>query len=148
MISMSPNACISVVPTGVDLEQYRTAAGESATEPLVMFLGSMDWEANIDGVTYFCREIWPTIKSEVQDARLRIVGRNPDARIKQLASSDVEITGRVHSVIEHLREAAVFVVPLRIGGGTRRQPSAPKDWMSLMDTTFCSVMIRNLLLPR
>jgi len=119
MIAMTPNARISVVPTGVDLEQYRAAAGESATEPLVMFLGSMDWEANIDGVTYFCREIWPKIKSAVQDARLRIVGRNPHARIKQLASPDIEITGRVPSVIEHLRDAAVFVVPLRIGGGTR-----------------------------
>jgi polysaccharide biosynthesis protein PslH len=119
MMAMSANARISVVPTGVDLEQYHVAAGESATEPLVIFLGSMDWEANVDGVTYFCREIWPQVKAAVREARLRIVGRNPHARVKQLASQDIEVTGRVPSVIEHLREAAVFVVPLRIGGGTR-----------------------------
>ncbi|MFN0085088.1 MAG: glycosyltransferase family 4 protein [Blastocatellia bacterium] len=122
MAKMSANARISVVPTGVDLRQYEAGAGDSPTEPLVIFLGSMDWEANVDGVAYFCRDIWPRIKRAVPEARFRIVGRNPPARIKQLgqpASGDIEVTGRVESVIEHLREAAVFVVPLRIGGGTR-----------------------------
>ena len=119
MLKMAPNARISVVPTGVDLAQYQAGAAESATEPLVIFLGSMDWEANVDGVSYFCREIWPQIKRAVPEARFRIVGRNPPPRIKQLASADIEVTGRVESVIEHLQQAAVFVVPLRIGGGTR-----------------------------
>lgn len=119
MKTMTDEARISVVPTGVNLDQYAAAAGASATEPIVMFLGSMDWEANIDGVLYFCREIWPQVKKAVPNARFRIVGRNPDARVQQLASDDIEVTGRVESVIEHLREAAVFVVPLRIGGGTR-----------------------------
>jgi glycosyltransferase involved in cell wall biosynthesis len=119
MIVPPDPARISVAPTGVDLWQYRPEPGESATEPLVIFLGSMDWEANIDGVDYFCREVWPRVRAAVPDARFRIVGRNPDARVKRLASESVEVTGTVSSVIEHLREAAVFVVPLRIGGGTR-----------------------------
>ncbi len=119
MKTMTDPARISVVPTGVDLQQYSAAAGESAAEPVVIFLGSMDWEANVDGVIYFCREIWPQVKRAAPEARFRIVGRNPDQRIKQLASDDIEVTGRVPSVIEHLRQAAVFVVPLRIGGGTR-----------------------------
>jgi len=79
----------------------------------------MDWEANVDGVTYFCREIWPRVKRAAPEARFRIVGRNPDPRVKQLASDDIEVTGRVESVTDHLRQTAVFVVPLRIGGGTR-----------------------------
>jgi glycosyltransferase involved in cell wall biosynthesis len=119
MKAMTDETRISVVPTGVNLDEYAAAAGASAPEPIVMFLGSMDWEANIDGVLYFCRDIWPQVKQAVPNARFRIVGRSPDARIKQLASDDIEVTGRVESVIEHLREAAVFVVPLRIGGGTR-----------------------------
>jgi len=119
MKAMTDQARISVVPTGVDLRQYQAATGESATEPVVMFLGSMDWEANVDGVTYFCREIWPRVKSAAPEARFRIVGRNPDPRVKQLASDDIEVTGRVESVTDHLRQTAVFVVPLRIGGGTR-----------------------------
>src|SRR5262245_4690018 len=119
MKRMTDPSRISVVPTGVDLSQYRSAAGESATEPVVIFLGSMDWEATVDGVSYFCREIWPQVKRAAPEARFRIVGRNPDQRVRQLASDDIEVTGRVESVIEPLRRAAVFVVPLRIGGGTR-----------------------------
>jgi glycosyltransferase involved in cell wall biosynthesis len=110
---------ITVVPTGVDLDQYRGTAGTWSTQRLVLFLGSMDWEANIDAAEYFCEAIWPRVLAKIPGARFRIVGRNPHARVQKLASSSVEVTGTVPSVVEHLREARVFVVPLRIGGGTR-----------------------------
>jgi len=119
MKTMTDESRISVVPTGVDLSKYQAATATSARKPLVIFLGSMDWEANIDAVEYFCREIWPRVHSRVPGARFRIVGRNPHPRINRLASADIEVTGTVPSVIEHLREAAVVVVPLRVGGGTR-----------------------------
>jgi glycosyltransferase involved in cell wall biosynthesis len=119
MSAMTESSRISVVPTGVDLKQYRAAAVASAEEPIVIFVGSMDWEANIDGVDYFCREIWPSVKERAPEARLRIVGRNPHPRVKKLAGESIEVTGTVPSVVEHLKEAAVFVVPLRVGGGTR-----------------------------
>jgi sugar transferase (PEP-CTERM/EpsH1 system associated) len=121
MSAMTDATRISVVPTGVDLKQFsaaRTGASD-ATEPLVIFVGSMDWEANIDAVDYFCREVWPAVKQAVPGARFRIVGRNPHSRVKKLASDSIEVTGTVASVIEHYREAAVNIVPLRIGGGTR-----------------------------
>jgi glycosyltransferase involved in cell wall biosynthesis len=79
----------------------------------------MDWEANIDGVDFFCRDIWPTIKAAVPAARFCVVGRNPPARIKARASDSIIVTGRVDSVLPYLNQAAAFVVPLRIGGGTR-----------------------------
>jgi len=127
---------VSVVPTGVDLEQYRPDVSESApaasnsphaSATLVTFVGAMDWEPNVDGVEYFCSQVWPSIKAEVPQARLRIVGRNPDRRVQKWASSSddrssdhsIEVTGRVPSVVEHLRQSAVVIVPLRIGGGTR-----------------------------
>ena len=117
MSEMTDPSRISVVPTGVDLQKYRP--GPSATAPLVIFTGSMDWEANIDGCDYFCREVWPSVRERVPGVHLRIVGRNPHPRVKKLAGEDIEVTGTVPSVTEHLREAAVVVVPLRIGGGTR-----------------------------
>ena len=119
MATMTDPARIDVVPTGVDVAQYRTAAGRSVERPIVMFLGSMDWEANVDAVDYFCRDIWPQVVAAVPGARFRIVGRAPQARVARLASESVEVTGRVASVLDHLRETAVFVVPLRVGGGTR-----------------------------
>jgi glycosyltransferase involved in cell wall biosynthesis len=117
---------ITVVPTGVDLAQYRpdptlsaNAVNESA--PLITFVGAMDWEPNVDGLEFFCGDVWPLIKAEVPNARFRIVGRNPDRRVQKWATNDasIEVTGRVPSVVEHLRESAVVIVPLRIGGGTR-----------------------------
>jgi glycosyltransferase involved in cell wall biosynthesis len=117
---------VTVVPTGVDLAQYRPAPNPPDTSaPLITFVGAMDWEPNVDGVEYFCGEVWPAIKAEVPQARLRIVGRNPDRRVQKWASNSInndnsiEVTGRVPSVVEHLHQSAVVIVPLRIGGGTR-----------------------------
>lgn len=110
---------ITVVPTGVDLEQYKPDFSNEPASPIVMFVGAMDWEPNIDAMEYFCRQIWPAVLARVPDAKLRIVGRNPGERVHALSAPSIEITGRVPSVAEHLREASVVIVPLRIGGGTR-----------------------------
>jgi polysaccharide biosynthesis protein PslH len=109
---------ISVVPTGVDTQLF-CPDNSVRQQPLVIFVGAMDWEPNVDAVKYFCADIWPSVSAEVPQARFRIVGRNPDRRVKALESSSIEVTGRVPSVVDHLREAAVVVVPLRVGGGTR-----------------------------
>jgi glycosyltransferase involved in cell wall biosynthesis len=129
---------VTVIPTGVDLAEYRPAATKvnddgSDSSPLITFIGAMDWEPNVDGVEYFCGEVWPLITKEVPRARFRIVGRNPDRRVQKWASDSnggvagnlssndgsIEVTGRVPSVVEHLQQSAVVIVPLRIGGGTR-----------------------------
>ncbi len=111
---------VTVVPTGVDLAEYRPAqVATDSSAPLITFVGAMDWEPNIDGVEYFCGEVWPLIKAEVPQARFRVVGRNPDRRVQKWASDSIEITGRVPSVVEHLHQSSVVIVPLRIGGGTR-----------------------------
>lgn len=110
---------ISVVPTGVDLRKFHPDLSRTAGPPLVMFVGAMDWMPNVDAVDYFCREIWPNILQRVPTARFRVVGRNPNPLVQALASGNIEVTGMVPSVVEHLREAAVVIVPLRVGGGTR-----------------------------
>jgi glycosyltransferase involved in cell wall biosynthesis len=112
-------ARITVVPTGVDLKQFKGKSLGQEMENLVIFVGAMDWGPNVDAVQYFCQEIWPAVKAKIPDARFRIVGRNPDRRVEKLAGESIEITGSVPSVVEHLHAASVVVVPLRIGGGTR-----------------------------
>jgi polysaccharide biosynthesis protein PslH len=119
MSSMVDASHISVVPTGVDLRKYRYDPALRPPGSLVVFTGSMDWQPNIDGVEFFCSEIWPLVLQKAPQARFRIVGRDPHPRVRKLASDSVEVTGTVPSIVDHLREAAVIVVPLRIGGGTR-----------------------------
>jgi glycosyltransferase involved in cell wall biosynthesis len=119
MLGMDPTCSISVVPTGVDTEKYQVFPSAGGDPPRIVFTGSMDWEPNIDAMEWFCHEIWPTILRKNPQAKFQIVGRNPHARVKLLASGTVEVTGTVPSVADYLREAAVVIVPLRIGGGTR-----------------------------
>ncbi len=119
MLPWTHNSSITVVPTGVDVQQYRPGSNDHDPGPLVVFVGAMDWEPNIDAVEFFRNEMWASVIARSPSARFCIVGRNPDRRVQKLASGSIEITGRVESVAEYLRKAAVVIVPLRIGGGTR-----------------------------
>jgi len=110
---------VHVVPTGVDTEYFSPGRSEPGSRQLV-FTGSMDWLPNEDAMLHFCRETLPLIRAEEPDVRLSIVGRAPTPAVKQLGSdSGIEVTGRVDDVRPYVRDAAVYVVPLRIGGGTR-----------------------------
>ena len=119
MSAMTSPSRISVVPTGVDLKKFQYDPSARPPGLDVVFTGSMDWEPNIDGVEFFCKEVWPEVLKQVPNAHFLIVGRSPNQRVKNLANDSVEVTGTVPSVVDYLRRAAVFVVPLRIGGGTR-----------------------------
>ena len=109
------------VPTGVDTGYFRPS-GLVAAEPMDMvFTGSMDWLPNEDGIRWFVDEVLPLIRAEEPGATLTVVGRHPPAAIRDLAEHDpgVRVTGTVPDVRPYVERSALFVVPLRIGGGTR-----------------------------
>lgn len=87
----------------------------------LVFTGSMDWLPNEDAIQYFTKEILPLIKREAPGATLTVVGRNPFPSLVELSERDssVRVTGRVEDVRLYMEEAAVYVVPIRVGGGTR-----------------------------
>jgi sugar transferase (PEP-CTERM/EpsH1 system associated) len=108
------------VPTGVDLDYFvRPDAGPKLAD--MVFLGSMDWMPNIDGVVWFVREVLPLIRRHRPDCSLAIVGRRPSPEVSKLAESDplIQVTGTVPDVRPWLFGALASIVPLRIGGGTR-----------------------------
>jgi sugar transferase (PEP-CTERM/EpsH1 system associated) len=114
-----------VVPTGVDTEYFapRTShvtPSHVARDKHLVFTGSMDWLPNEDGMLYFCREILPRIRQVEPDVTVSIVGRAPTPAVQRLAQErGVEVTGRVEDVRPHIAGGSVYIVPLRIGGGTR-----------------------------
>ena len=76
------------IPTGVDLDFFsyqQPPAVSAATAPTVMFTGSMDWAANIDGIVFFLGQVWPKVIAGCPEARFQIVGRNPPASLRALA---------------------------------------------------------------
>ena len=109
------------VPTGVDTEYFRPTGTIGGDPYEVLFTGSMDWMPNVDAVQYFADAILGRIADEVREASFSIVGRNPSPAVQALAekSSRIRVTGTVPDVRPYLERAAVVVVPLRVGGGTR-----------------------------
>jgi glycosyltransferase involved in cell wall biosynthesis len=109
----------SSVPTGVDVEYFERPPNVALSHDLV-FVGSMDWMPNIDGVRWFLDEILPIIRRKRPECRVAIVGRRPPAHIAAEAKDPlITITGTVPDVRPFLWESAVSIVPLRVGGGTR-----------------------------
>lgn len=112
--------CPPDVPTGVDIEYFRPAGETRETHNLV-FTGSMDWLPNDDAVCFFIQDIMPLIRRKVPDVTFTIVGRKPYAHLVELSKRDpsIIVTGRVEDVRPYIEHAAVYIVPIRIGGGTR-----------------------------
>ncbi len=110
---------IEIIPNGVDITHYHPDFTCEAPAHL-MYIGSMDWYPNEDAVAFFSHEVFPRIQEKVPDVMFSIVGGNPSARVKKLAERDgIVVTGRVPEIKPYFAEATVFVVPLRIGSGTR-----------------------------
>lgn len=111
---------VTVVPNGVD-EQYFTPLKAGIKPCSMVFTGSMDWRPNQDGVRYFIEEIFPLIKRQIPAATFTVVGRKPPQWLMDLAqrSEGVTVTGTVDDVRPYIVESALYVVPLRVGGGSR-----------------------------
>jgi polysaccharide biosynthesis protein PslH len=109
------------VPTGVDTAYFVRQPQVARTPGSLVFTGSMDWMPNEDGIGWFVEAILPRIRSAVPDATLTIVGRNPTAKVRALhhPTAGVTVTGSVPDVRPYLASHQVFIVPLRVGGGTR-----------------------------
>ncbi|MDG4594382.1 MAG: glycosyltransferase [Candidatus Contendobacter sp.] len=134
LIFASPNDIDSLVEAGADRSKCRVTyhLGDEftlnqppldydATEPVLLYVGTLTWEANIDGLQWFLAEVWPAVKRRHPRARFRIAGKNPDARLVRAAVGDpaVEFLGFVEDLEPLFRSSRVFVAPLRFGAGIK-----------------------------
>ncbi len=109
------------VPTGVDTSYFVRQPDVVRVPGSMVFTGSMDWMPNEDGIAWFVESILPRIRAAMPTATLTIVGRNPTAKVQSLHApgAGVTVTGSVPDVRPFLAAHQLFVVPLRVGGGTR-----------------------------
>jgi len=117
---------VYAVPTGVDFDFFsplpQDHALKLAREPFdLVFTGSMDWMPNEDAILFFADEILPRIAAEIPQVRVTVVGRNPTPTLQALAKREpkITLTGRVDDDRPYIDRSAVYIVPLRVGGGTR-----------------------------
>jgi glycosyltransferase involved in cell wall biosynthesis len=116
---IAPQASVTSIPTGVDTAYFRPS-GRPEIPTRLVFSGSMDWHPNEDAVTYFGESILPRIRHEIPGVSFTIVGRHPTERLRRAGERlGMAVTGTVDDVRPYLDEAAVYVVPLRAGSGTR-----------------------------
>jgi len=115
---------VTVVPNGVDIEFYNDQLKSGHCLDIgprsLVFTGKMDFRPNVDAVLWFCQEVLPLVRGQMSDVRFYIVGQSPHRRVLRLAEDPaVTVTGYVDDVRPYIAGASVYVVPLRIGGGTR-----------------------------
>ena len=118
-------AAVDAIDTGVDLDFFEFNHAER-TEPLdptggrIVFTGVMDSPANIDGVQFLLRDIWPMICAVRPNAEAVIVGRHPAPSLIEAARGlNCRFTGFVDDIRPYVADADVSVIPLRVGSGTR-----------------------------
>jgi polysaccharide biosynthesis protein PslH len=127
LLARCPQANIHVIPNGVDPSFYTAKQideacrrnGHGAARPSILYVGSMDYHANIDAVTWFLRTAWPEIAQANPSLHFTIVGRDPSREVRALASDRIHVTGTVDDVRPYYASAVAAIVPLRSGSGTR-----------------------------
>ncbi|MBN1946766.1 MAG: glycosyltransferase [Bradymonadales bacterium] len=114
-----PEARTTIVPNGVDVEYFQPAEMGTQRPKTLLFFGAINYYPNFEGISCFLRDVFPRVKAHHPEVDLQILGRCPPDLGQKLAGPDVSILGSVDDVRPYIERAAVVVVPLRIGGGTR-----------------------------
>lgn len=125
---IAPSADIHVAPNGIDLAAYEPVKStpQDTTKPrnpnrfTLLFTGKMDYRPNIDAVLWFAEQVLPLLVVAAPEIHFQVVGMNPHPRLDRLRqNTHVEITGAVPSIMPYLDAADAYVIPMRVGGGTR-----------------------------
>ncbi len=118
-----PSLRLIIVPNGIDVDeyaQYTIRNTQYAARPTLLFTGKMDYRPNLDAVLWFVEDIFPRIRAARPEAQFVVVGQKPPERLQRLNGQDgIVVTGAVEDVRPFIAGAAVYVAPLRTGGGTR-----------------------------
>ena len=119
LAALCPSIKPAIVPNGVDTALFQGQRSETDGKT-VFFIGKMDYRPNVDAVEWFCQAVWPSVRQERPEARFRIVGRDPTARVASLSKvPGVEVIGEVPDERPEFTRADVMVVPMRMGSGVR-----------------------------
>jgi len=120
LLEIAPTSTITVVPNCIDVAAYGTEPETRIDDISLVFTGKMDYRPNVDAVLWFAEEIWPLINQQVPGVTWAVVGQQPHPRLRSLSSqAGITITGWVEDVLPYISAASVFIMPFRVGSGTR-----------------------------
>ena len=111
---------VDVVANGVDVDHFNKVKPQKPSKPTILFVGNFKWLPNKDAAKFLVTRIWPTIKSQIPQARLWIVGRNPTSDILSLKKQgSITITGDIDDIRSAFSQSHVLLAPIRNGRGTK-----------------------------
>lgn len=116
---LAPRARFAIVPNGTDTDYFKPAPQTLAPE--LIFIGGLKWYPNKDAMLFFCERIFPLILKRIPEVSINIIGREPPPGLKNLAAQypSIKLHGFVEDIRDLLARSSVYVVPIRVGGGTR-----------------------------
>ena len=114
----APGVETAVVANAVDLDFFQPSDSDPRPRTMV-FNGVLDYRPNLDAALFLVEGILPRIRKRFPDTVLTVVGRGKPADLKRLEQQGVIATGEVPDIRPFVQSAAVEVVPIRMGGGTR-----------------------------
>jgi glycosyltransferase involved in cell wall biosynthesis len=115
---LSPDTNIYEIPLEINVNEY-IPAPDLIDHQRITFTGTMSYEPNHEGASYFIKKILPLIRRDFPNARFFAVGMNPPKYLQDLGDDRIIITGEVKNMQEYINKSAVIVVPLLSGGGMR-----------------------------
>lgn len=122
----APDEKVHAIANGVDLDHFvpldTTHSAAAVLPRRCTFVGTLDYRANIDGLKWFCNQVWPDVRRHAPDCLFSIVGRRPSAEVQRLGNlPGVELVGQVDDVRPHYQQATLTVVPLRVARGIQNK---------------------------
>jgi glycosyltransferase involved in cell wall biosynthesis len=118
--TLAPETRISVVPNCINVADYQPGKIESIKKFDILFSGKMDYRPNVDAVLWFAKEVWPLIVQARPSTTWGIVGQNPHKRLSRVGRlKGVTVTGRVEHIQPYMAGASIYILPFRMGSGTR-----------------------------
>lgn len=120
--SFAPSIEPLVMGNGVDLEYFAESVSGTEQPCDLVFVGALDYRPNVDGVMWFYREVWPTLRARHPSLTWNIVGRRPSADIQRMhGHAGIKVCANVPDVRPYLRGAKISVVPLQVARGVQNK---------------------------